>query len=375
MSAGPVCRGLFTGFGSLLMALLGAACNHAPTQSPDGPYRPPAIPAQRSGWVVDWRDAHVVAAIRAIDQPFATLTEIDFFRLHFDPQGEVLGGHAIDGRHLELAQRAARGGIRQLVTLVNDVIAADGKAILKDPEVPHAILNDMQRRRRLVDTLRNIVDRGGYAGLDLDLENLYARDREAFSQFVAELAEALHADARRLVVTVQPQTRHEQRDGPGAQDLAAIARHADEVRVMAYHVHHNGTAPGPSAPLSWLERLIEHQLRLVPVDKLSIAFYVGGWRWSGERATQLGHADAIALARQLGVEPQWSDAEAMPYFQAQSADGSVEVWFENACSLVEKARLAARYGVESIALWHLGKEDPAIHAALHANTSCVPRAH
>jgi spore germination protein YaaH len=366
-------RGWLAGVGSLLLALTGAACNHVPASYVDAPDDPPPIPAQRSGWVVDWRDAHVVAAIRAIDEAFPALTEIDFFRLHFDPQGEVLGGNALDGLHLELAQRAARSGLRQLITLVNDVIAADGKAILKDPDVPHRILNDPQRRRRLVDTLRDVVRRGGYDGLDLDLENLYARDRDAFSLFVAELAEALHADKRRLVVTVQPQTRHEQRDGPGAQDLAAIARHADEVRVMAYHVHHDRTAPGPPAPLGWLERLIEHQLKLVPADKLSIAFYVGGWHWTGHRARQIGHADAVALAQQFGVAPQWSDAEAMPYFRAQSADGTVEVWFENACSLIEKTRLAARHGVESIALWHIGKEDPTVHAALHTNTSCPHR--
>lgn len=327
-----------------------------------------APPLRLSAWTVEWREVYVAGALQALDAPAPGLAEISHFRLHFDAAGEVVASGSAAS---EIFARARRRGLRQLVTLVNDVVDASGVPLArKDPDVVHAILADPVRRAHLVETLCAAVIAGGYDGLDLDLENLYAKDRERLSELVAALGAALRARQLSLAVTVHPQLRPEGRAGPGAQDLATLARHADEIRVMAYHVHHDGTPPGPSAPRQWLEDLISYMTSQVEASRITLALYAGGWKWEGGRATQLSHREALAAAQELGAAPQWSEQERQPYFNAVTARGPVSAWYEDRCSLLDKSRLAAAHGLRGVALWHLGNADAALFAVLPA-VACV----
>ncbi|MGH7856849.1 MAG: hypothetical protein ACREQY_05915, partial [Candidatus Binatia bacterium] len=168
-------------------------------------------PLRVAAWIVEWRDAHLTSAIESLDLSDRVLTEIDFFRFHFDPEGNLSAARPLTPAHRSLARVAAERGILRLATVVNDTVGRDRRAIrLKDPAVVHRILRDPARRQSLVADLRSLVGRGGYDGIDVDFEKLYARDRDAFSAFIAELAPAVHARGGRLVVTVHPRLRDEE---------------------------------------------------------------------------------------------------------------------------------------------------------------------
>ena len=326
------------------------------------------LPDEISAWAVDWRDAYLVDALVAVKVADGLLSEIDMFRYHLTPDGTVVASRPLAPAHRALFDAATERGLRISATLANDVVSP-GKSVLKDHEIVSAILADQKRRARLVEQVRTLLREEGYHALDLDFEQVRLPDRDRFSELVEELAAGLHEDGRRLTVTVHPRFRDVdvRRHGPGAQDLARIARAADEIRVMGYHHHHNGTDPGPAAPVPWLREVIERTLRHVPPEKVSLALYVGGWQWNGsKRAKQLTHDAAVDLARSTGATVHRSEDDRTPHFRIEKAEGSTEVWFEDGCSLLQKARLAAEYDLAGIALWHLGKEDYRLFTTLRA---------
>jgi spore germination protein YaaH len=64
------------------------------------------------------------------------------------------------------------------------------------------ILGDRSRRGAHVSAIAELVEREGYAGIDIDYEELLAEDREAFTAFLAELARALHPNGTTLSVAL-----------------------------------------------------------------------------------------------------------------------------------------------------------------------------
>lgn len=343
----------------LLLALAGGSCSL---------FRG-AAPTRVSGWIVDWSDAALAGALGSLTLADGAVAEIDFFRFHLDPAGHVVASRPLGPAHEGIRRLAAARGIDQIATFVNDTVDGEETVRLKDPDRMHEILAHANTRARLVDELGSRIREEGFDGVDVDVESLHAVDREAFTAFVAELTRAFHDEGKRVVVTVHPQFGGERRDGPGAQDLAALGDVADEIRIMAYHVHYDGTPPGPSAPLGWVEKLIAHNRSLVPPEKLSLAVYVGGWRWEAGNARQLPFAEAMAVSRSPGAELGWSQQDAVPFVRGGASAPAVEVWFEDACSVLEKAKLARAYGLRGLSLWYLGNEDPALFPALR-NGDC-----
>ncbi len=331
---------------------------------------PQQAPLEVSAWIVDWNESLLREALQSVRKSKGVLTEIDLFRFRLSPDGQLTDTGPFTSLHRELLQAASERNLRRMATLVNDTVTADGRTVrLKDPALVHDLLGDPNRRAHLIAEIRAAISEQGFDGLDLDFEDLHAADREPFSEFVAELAGSLHRVSRRLVVTVHPQARPEQRDGPGAEDLAALAAVADEIRVMAYHYRYAETDPGPAAPAEWVRSLIEYTLTLVPPQRISLALYVGGWRWNGKPGLQISFSEAKNLAHSLGVPTEWSAKEGTRHFRVSSPEGTTEVWYEDACSLALKTSLAERYHLRGIALWHLAAEDPDLFAALRSKGS------
>lgn len=328
-------------------------------------------PFEISAWVVDWSDSLLRGTLLSLSRSDEILTGLDFFWYRLSPDGVLIPSSELTRLHREILHVSAQRSLSRMATLVNDTVAADGAVVrLKDPDLVHRILAEPAWRARLISQARAAVIDGNFDGLDLDFENLAVEDRDAFTNFAGELGQTLHRAGKRLVVTVQPPAhRSREEDSLPAQDLAGLAAAADEVRIMAYHLHFATTEPGPAAPLPWLDHLVQQALPAVSREKLSLAIYVGGWRWSGGSGEQVSFLEAHDLARELGVRVEWSEVDSVPYFRATSDEGPVEVWFEDGCSLSRKIALAKRFGLRGVGLWHLGKEDPALFEALRSQSA------
>ena len=283
--------------------------------------------------------------------------------------------YGLDGRagivHLYPAgQRAAvsgdvarlrAAGLRLVPTLANVV----GGDFAYQPIA--GILHDSARTGAHVAAIVDLVDRAGYAGIDIDYEDLHAGDRQAFTNYLTRLAGELHAHGKLLSVALfakQDDAGYDQRNV--AQDYAAIGRVADQVRLMGYDYHWASSPPGPIAPVTWINSVLAYARTQIPPDKIVLGVPMYGYDWVGDRGTPVTWRQATALAGRHHVPIGYDRASQSPWFRYTDGAGQVhDVWFENATSVAAKLAAARAIGAGGVFLWLYGPEDTGMWPALH----------
>ncbi len=228
------------------------------------------------------------------------------------------------------------------------------------------ILHDPALMQQHISALVTLATRHGYAGIDIDYEDLHAADRQAFTTFVTRLAAALHARGKILSVAVFAKTTdagYAPRNV--AQDYAAIGRAADQVRVMAYDYHWASSGAGPIAPVSWVRGVLRYAASQIPAKKIILGIPLYGYDWTGRRGAVLTQQQALRLAAQHQTAVRYDRARQSPWFTYTAADGTRhQVWFENPASTSAKLALARAAGVGGVFCWMYGDEAPGTWAAL-----------
>jgi spore germination protein YaaH len=236
------------------------------------------------------------------------------------------------------------------------------------------ILHDPALMRRHIAAIAALAVRRGYAGVDVDYENLNAGDRQAFTAFVAGLSRALHARGKLLSVAVFAKTAAAGSSPvSAAQDYAAIGRAADQVRVMAYDYHWSASGPGPIAPAGWVRDVIRYARSQVPARKVILGLPLYGYDWAGQRGANLTWRQAVTLAARHQVPVRYDTASQSPWFTYQAGGRRHEVWFENPASTRAKAALARAAGIGGVFCWMYGDEAPGTWQALaHSTPGAAP---
>jgi spore germination protein len=250
-----------------------------------------------------------------------------------------------------------------------------------DSRIVERIITEPRLRDRHVQAVVALVERHGYAGVDIDYENLPAKDRAAFSAFIVQLAAALHARGKELSVDVFAKATNRGYDQRNlAQDYAAIGSAADQVRIMAYDLHWSSSAAGPVAPLNWVSAVLAYALTQIPKPKIVLGVPMYGYDWVGSTGTLVSWLQAYQLARTHDAGMHWDRQAQAPWFSYVSAQGQRHtVWFENAYSSSAKIALARKDGVGGVYLWLAGDEDdliwkqlPSLESEPASSTSAVP---
>nr|WP_320131240.1 glycosyl hydrolase family 18 protein [uncultured Holophaga sp.] len=314
------------------------------------------------GWLPYWRMPQAMERVRSsggeVRDAFLFVLQMDAsgHPIPSDPAREAEWiGHAGELRHLKA---------RVWLTMVNDVAVPGRRPLLKDPLRCHEILRSPSRRREHIQALLSQCARYGADGLDIDYENVLAEDREGFSSFIHDLAQALHAKGLLLSVTVQPKTRETRSIGTGAQDWKALGRSADRIQIMLYNLHNLRTGPGPVATLSWMEQVLGFALTQCEREKIVPALKVGGFAW-GPHGREITFQD-LHPSSVSPLEPQKRDPDGMTLVMTLSL-GKAEhrAYFEDATSLKFKMDQLYRQGFYHFTFWSIGSEDPSLWTLLN----------
>jgi spore germination protein YaaH len=232
------------------------------------------------------------------------------------------------------------------------------------------------RRASLVRALISIASRPGYAGLDLDFEQMAVDPRHdpvtagaiaaKYPAFVAQVCAALHAIDRSCEVAVMPRTSSAHvywrgRLATWVYDYRALARAADRLQLMAYDQHAPSGGAGPVAPLPWVQQVIAYTRSQAPLDRVELGLAAYGYDWSSAgHAVPLTARQAVGLAAQVGARVRWSPTQGEDTFTYKRGRRRHTVWFENATADADRAAMAAADGFAGVAIWAAGYEDPAL---------------
>ena len=216
-------------------------------------------------------------------------------------------------------------------------------------------------RRRAVQEITALVEREGYEGVNIDVQEVKPELREELTAFIRDLSRALHGKKKIVAVSVIPPVGVSP-DVTQVYDYRALGQAADYLVFFGYDRHNPSTGPGAIGPTDWVEANIKKLSSLVPARKLVLGVGVYGYDWPSPARSPmdvqpLSMAEARSLAQvhhaRLNVQPG-----GQVQFFYTTGGRSHEVWFQDATNLKEKMDLAKRYSLRGIALWRLGFEEP-----------------
>lgn len=260
----------------------------------------------------------------------------------------------------------------------------------------HALLAAPQRRAAVFASLIRAAKQHGYAGYQLDFENVPESDRDALTAWVRAMADAMHAAHLQLSIATIPNAPGKPgasgysdwlyRNWRGAYDLSTLVQSVDLVCLMTYDQHTFTTVPGPVAGWPWVVEQLDYALAHVPADKLALGIPLYGYHWFSDvpmkavdggfdkpnlQAEFIDAPDTLDLVKAHNGHLDWDadDRSAFAYFYRDR----VREWifFTDARTFAARYDLVKQKHLTGFASWVLGSEDPGIWEQLpsHVGTA------
>lgn len=253
-------------------------------------------------------------------------------------------------------------------------------------EMLSKFLADSSARHLAIATLVELCRRSAYYGIQFDFENLNMKDRDAYTRFYRETAEALHKENFKISVAVVH--RPDEVPGPtqyfkwlysnwrAGYDLKALGEIGDFISVMTYSQHTRRTPPGPNAGIPWVIKNIEYFLREVPPEKLSLGIPLGSQHWhvvqddekyvahARSWSDNLDYEWAVGKAERYSAKIIWLEDQHVLYTFFENGGLFEYIFFEDARSFGAKVDLIKKYKLRGFSAWVLGNEDPKVWEVL-----------
>lgn len=221
------------------------------------------------------------------------------------------------------------------------------------------LLTDEATRNRLIQNIVDTAVEKNYYGVDIDFENVYGGDREAYNSFLRDLSEQLHANGLILTTAIAPKTSANMKgilyEG---HDYAAHGRYADRITLMTYEWGYRYGEPQAVAPYNQVRRVLQYAVTEIPAARSSWAFPTMAmtglsappppppWFPTWELSISLYRTTAQIF---------FDETSKTPYFNYRDGSGRRhEVWFEDARSIQAKMDLVREFELAGVSFWHIG---------------------
>ncbi|MCM1101448.1 MAG: glycosyl hydrolase family 18 protein [Clostridium sp.] len=289
-----------------------------------------------------------------LEQTLPYLSELPVFSYGFTLDGNLLAPYWDD----EWMIAAALGqGVQPILTLTP--FGEDGNF---NNNLIHSVVNNPSYAENLIQNLLTLMERKGYRGVDIDFEYILSEDRDAFTEFVRRVAEAMREAGYHTSVALAPKTSADQRgllyEG---KDYGAIGEIADHVLLMTYEWGYTYGPPMAVAPLNQVRRVVEYALTEIPASKIDLGIPNYGYDWplpyerGATKARTIGNVEAVRIAVAQGAAISFDALAQSPYFRYTDAESGVEheVWFEDVRSLQAKFDLIKEYALRGCGYWQI----------------------
>ncbi len=219
-----------------------------------------------------------------------------------------------------------------------------------------ALLKDKAARARLIAQLAMIVARDNDAGIVFDFETLPAASLPAYRQLLREANVALDRVHAQVLVTVPA--------GDSDWSPRAFAAVSDRIILMDYDLHWQGGESGPISPQPWFVDQLRQTANAVGKDRVIAAVGSYAYDWHDGTADALTIEEAWLAAHDSDATIVFDPASGNSGFGYQDGGHHHNVWMLDAAATWNQLRAVQALGVNSVALWRLGSEDPGVWPAL-----------
>ena len=234
-----------------------------------------------------------------------------------------------------------------------------GNGMLK---VTSDIMNDYNKRQKLINQIVNYCVKYKLDGINIDFENMKKEDKDMYSRFIIELTPRLKDMG--IVVSVDVTAPDGSETWSLCFDRNVIGDVADYIIFMAYDQY--GTSSnksGTTAGYDWVNLSLNKFLKTEEIESnkiiLAIPLYTRLWTEdsSGKVVKQstvsMKNIDSILPS---GVNKQWDDNLKQYYVEYQDGQYTKKMWIEDEKSLKEKINLINSNNLGGVASWEKGME-------------------
>jgi len=245
-----------------------------------------------------------------------------------------------------------------------------------DSEAVDTILASPELRQTHIDDILRVVQEGAYDGIDIDYRAVSPTRGADFTQFVVDLADALHREGRSLTLTLPLPVREAAGWDTGAYDWQALGQAVDAIELVS--------EPDQSLYYQRMEEALDFLTQQVDGSKLMLVMSPFSHEKGGEGIKALLLSQALGLASTLvartegDIRPEeqvtivgpniyqeegasglfWDDEALAVTFSYPGEGGARTVWIENGFSVAFKLDLVRRFQLGGVAV-----EDVSLSAA------------
>lgn len=270
-------------------------------------------------------------------------------------------------------------GLAEFSTLLNKKKESILAIRMVDHQTNTSVLADLNAQNRIIDDSIAQAKQYNFQGLLLDLEltNTFSTSVESqLNVFVQQFYTQTKLENLRFYITMYGDTFYTKRP----YDVAALAKNADGVMIMAYDLHKAAGEPGPNFPLTGKEKygydlttLLADFTQVVEPAKLTVIFGMYGYDWAvDEKKRPIRTAETLSLndiKKKFLGKCTWQDCTVtrddisketeVDYVTSEMRDNFAYlyyhiVWFEDEVSAQVKTQYLLENGVGNVAYWAWG---------------------
>jgi len=235
------------------------------------------------------------------------------------------------------------------------------------PEVVDNILRSTELRAAHAAAIAAQVTQGNYAGIVIDYRNVNDTLGEQYTDFVRQLADALHADGRTLTLMLPMPTSDGGEFQTGAFDWEALGALVDSIELLA--------EPDQELYFQRTEEALDYIVERVDRSKILMSLTTLAVERGGDGLRTMPFNEAMGLASRVSVVNEgdilpnaqapliarniaqsegasglyWDDAARSVTFAYPGLGGRRTVWVANQFSIRFRLELAQRYNLGGVA--------------------------
>jgi len=236
-------------------------------------------------------------------------------------------------------------------------MVSNGVAANKSLNITSNIMNDYEKRKKLIESIVNKCVEYGVDGINIDFENMKSEDKDMYSRFIIELEPRLKEIGMVLSVDVTAP------DGGDTWSMCfdrhVIGNVADYTIFMAYDQNgSSSTKPGTTAGYNWVKLNLVKFLQTEEINPnkliLAVPLYTRIWTTNSDGKVISNNSLSIKNTEAEipdGITKQWNDELKQNYVTFSSGNNTKQIWIEDIDSLKAKISLMKENNLAGIASW------------------------
>ena len=236
-------------------------------------------------------------------------------------------------------------------------MVSNGVAANKSLNITSNIMNDYEKRKKLIESIVNKCVEYEMDGINIDFENMKSEDKDMYSRFIIELEPRLKEIGMVLSVDVTAP------DGGDTWSMCfdrhVIGNVADYTIFMAYDQNgSSSTKPGTTAGYNWVKLNLVKFLQTEEINPnkliLAVPLYTRIWTTNSDGKVISNNSLSIKNTEAAipdGITKQWNDELKQNYVTFSSGNNTKQIWIEDIDSLKAKISLMKENNLAGIASW------------------------